>query len=816
MPNFIEKIKSKVQKIVDKANGNSLSQQLNAAVGERYVTEGIPELIRQASAESITLLKCDGALPLKSSDRVSIFGRCQIDYFFIGYGSGGDVKPPYKVSLLEAMREGQERGKWRLNEDLAQTYSAWRNKKENLPFDGWWGHWPMNYPEMPLDRSVVDKAAEDSDVAIVVIGRAAGEDRENTLEKGSYYLTDEEKNMLDLVTGAFDKVVVIMNLGNIMDMEWAEAYGERICAILFAWQGGMESGRSIADVLSGEINPCGKLPDTIARKYEDYPSSDNFGGKEYNEYVEDIFVGYRYFETFAKDKALYPFGFGLSYTDFSIALREFHADGDKVRCVVEVKNVGNCDGKEVAQMYVRCPQGKLGKPSICLVAFEKTEVLRPNESQLIALECNYYDFASFDDVGESGHLNSYILEKGTYGFFVGGDVRTENLAGEFVLDDDLLISALEGICDVRYPFERFKAVEKNGEVVLTKQSVPAGNTDMKKRILDDLPKANGFKGDKGYKFADVKSGRISLDEFISQLTNRELEALTRGGGGMNHPKGVEGNAGAYGGVIPSLEAKGVPCVITTDGPSGIRIGRYTALLPCGTALAATWNTRLVAKLYEAVGKEMLHYGVDVLLGAGMNIHRNPLCGRNFEYFSEDPLLTGKMASAFVNGVQSVGKAACVKHFACNNQETNRNYNDSRVSVRALREIYLKAFEICVKDSSPLNIMTSYNKINGVWSHYNYDLATTVLRKEWNFQGLVITDWWLRKGASEQFPKIKTHAYRVRAQVDVFMPGNHSRTCGKYKSDGSLLATLGKEGGITRGELERCAKNTLTLILKLDK
>ncbi len=816
MTRIIDKIISKIQKIVNQANGNSVSQEMNKAVGERYVTPGMPQLVRQASAESIVMLKNDGVLPLKSTDRVSIFGRCQIDYFYVGYGSGGDVKPPYKISLLQAMQEGEAQEKWQLNHDLAQTYQTWRDKKENQPFDGWWGHWPMNYPEMPLDGDYVRECAKSSDVAVAVIGRAAGEDRENTLEKGSYYLTDEEVSMLDKVTGAFEKTVVIMDCGNIMDMSWVEKYSDKLSAILFAWQGGMESGHSLADVLCGDVSPSGKMPDTVARRYEDYPSSDCFGALDYNEYREDIYVGYRYFETFAKDKVLYPFGYGLSYTQFAIGVKEFCAQDGKVNCTVEVTNVGDRAGREVVQMYVSCPQGKLGKPSRGLAAFQKTKTLQPGEREVLQLQCDYYDFASFDDTGDSGNLNSFVLESGEYNFFVGNSVRADMSAGKLKLNENIVFDKLNSICAVKDTFDRFKAVEENGELKLTKQPLAVGNDGMRERILAQLPNEIEYKGGQGHLFADVVSGKIDLDTFISQLDDKELEALTRGAGGMNYPNGVAGNAGAYGGIIPSLRQKGVPEIITTDGPSGIRIGRYTALLPCGTALAATWDSDLVNRLYQTLGREMCHYGSDVLLGAGMNIHRNPLCGRNFEYFSEDPILSGKMASAFVNGIQSTGKAACPKHFACNNQESNRIRNDSRISQRALREIYLKGFEICVKESRPLNIMTSYNKINGVWSHYNYDLATVVLREEWKWQGLVITDWWLRKSASPEFPKLKTHAYRVRAQVDVFMPGNHSRTNGKYKSDGTLLATLGKSGGITRGELQRTAKNLLSVALKIKK
>ena len=816
MTTFLDRLKAKIQKIADKMNGNSLSQESNVPIGERYVTKGLPELIRRSAAEGAILLKNNGVLPLTKDNKVSIFGRCQIDYFYVGYGSGGDVKPPYKVSLLQAAQERDRQGDFYLNKDLADIYTQWRNQKENLPFDGWWGHWPMNYPEMPLSREIVENAAKVSDVAIVVIGRAAGEDRENTLEKGSYYLTDEEINMLELVTGAFKKIVVVMDCGNLIDMAWSEKYGDKISALLFAWQGGMESGHSVFDVLCGDVNPCGKLPDTIARNYKDYPSSDCFGGEEYNEYKEDIFVGYRYFETFAKNKVLYPFGYGLSYTKFQILPKEFTFQATKINIVAEVKNIGDVAGREVVQLYVKCPFGKLGKADRTLVGFAKTGILQPGESQIVEIGCRLYNLASFDDTGITGNAHCYVLEEGKYEFYIGNSVRARLSAGEFELKKDKVAARLQGICNVKDSFERFKAEEKDGAVVLSYERVPLGEEDVKARILESLPQAVGYKGEQGYTFEDLKSEKVSLDAFVSQLSDEELEALTRGGGGMNAPQGVSGNAGAYGGIIPSLEKRGVPAIITTDGPSGIRIGRYTALLPCGTALASTWDMDLVRDLYKKVGEEMEHYGSDVLLGAGMNIHRNPLCGRNFEYFSEDPFLTGKMAVAFVEGVQKNGKAACPKHFACNNQESNRNYNDSRVSERALREIYLKGFEICVRESSPINIMTSYNKINGVWSHYNYDLATHVLRKEWKYDGLVITDWWMRKSSSPEFPKLNTHAYRVRAQVDVFMPGNHSRTSRKYKSDGTLLATLDQKDGITRGELERTAKNTLRAALRIKK
>jgi beta-glucosidase len=277
---------------------------------------------------------------------------------------------------------------------------------------------------------------------------------------------------------------------------------------------------------------------------------------------------------------------------------------------------------------------------------------------------------------------------------------------------------------------------------------------------------------------------------------------------MNSALGTPGNAGAFGGITQQLRDRGIPPMITADGPSGLRVKQYTSLLPCGTAIACTWNMPLVEEMFEKVGQEARHFGVDVILSPGMNIHRNVLCGRNFEYYSEDPLLCGKTAAAAVRGIQKGGTSACPKHFACNNQEVNRNHNDSRLSQRALREIYLKCFEIVVKEAMPQNLMTSYNKINGVWSHYNYDLVTTILRQEWGYTGNVVTDWWMCLSHSPEFPRLRNNAYRVRAQVDVLMPGALHRTQHKYVFDRQLLETLGKPMGLTRGELQRGAMNVL--------
>ncbi len=775
----MKKLKNKfgklMQRIIDRAMGNGLMQEETTADGERYMTPGIAELIRQAGAESCVLLKNDGTLPLSKEKEIAVFGRCQLDWFYVGYGSGGDVNAPYHVNLIDGLRNAG----LPLNAGVLNAYETWTQQEDNKADHGWWGHWPMNYPEMPLDAGLARTAAQTAGTAIVVIGRAAGEDRENTLTKGSYYLTEEERTMLNAVTAAFGKVVVLLNIGSIMDMSWTEEYGDKLSALMIVWQGGMESGNAVADVLTGNVTPCGKLSDTIARRYEDYPSSANFGGKAYNDYVEGVYVGYRHFDRHP-DKVLYPFGFGLSYTSFALKAESLRHTADETEAVVTVTNTGTLPGKEIVQLWCHAPAGRLDKPVRVLVAFAKTKNLAPGESETLTLRCGDKCLASYDET-----TSRFVLEAGEYRF-----TANDTEAGGFTLDEEITVEQCEPLCKT--------------------------SAALRERITSRLPKAIPVTGIRCYTLDDVKSGAITLDDFIARLSDEELEALSRGHGMMGSSLGVAGNAGAFGGVIESLRQKGVPPIITSDGPAGLRLKKYCALQPCGTALACTWNTELIEALSAKVGEEMIHYGVDVQLSPGMNIHRNPLCGRNFEYFSEDPLLSGKMAAATVRGVQSQGKAACPKHFACNNQETNRNKNDSRVSERALREIYLRNFEIVVKEAKPLTIMTSYNKVNGVWSHYNYDLVTTILRGEWGYTGCVITDWWMRKSKSPEFPKLRNNAYRVRAQVDVLMPGDIGHLAKQYKSDGSLLKTLGQPEGITRGELQRTARNVLTLALRLDK
>ena len=780
---------------------NGLSQSATDRDNEKKaVTPGMPELLRRAAADGAVMLENNGILPLKDGTRVALFGITGYESHYVGYGSGGDVNRPYAVSFADGIKNCD---RLTLDPTIESIYREW-NKKNPIN-NGFWGHWPFYFPEMPLDNTAVENARNKNEVAVAVIGRAAGESRDCKLQKGSYYLADDEIAMLDALAEEFDDIVILLNIGGIFDMSWIEKYKKVIGAILIVWQGGMEGGNAAADLLCGKAYPSGHLTDTIAKRYENYPSSANFGGKDFNEYKEDIYVGYRYFETFAKSKVLYPFGYGLGYTEFKISANAVEKSNDKFIFNVSVKNIGNTIGREVVQLYLSKPCGKLGNPEKILVAFVKTAELKSGESETIELIVEKNQLASYDE-----SKSAYITESGKYEFFLGKNIRENEAVFTFEQgEDEIDCQCVQASAPIEN-LEVMSAYEYNGKRIIKNRKARTKEYDLGKRILENLPEEIPQTGDKGFKLADVKSGKITMEQFVAQLNNNELEAISRGDYVMNSPLGAKGNAGAFGGVLQSLRAKGIKPVITTDGPSGIRLSACCSLLPIGTLLACSFDPQLVEEVYSAVAEEMFAKGSDVLLAPGMNIHRNPLCGRNFEYYSEDPYLTGKIAAAAVKGIQSHGASACPKHFACNNQEFRRNMNDSRLSERALREIYLKGFEICVREARPKNIMTSYNRINSVYGHYNYELCTAILRNEWGYKGNVITDWWMKNEKSPEFPLIRNQAYRVRAQVDVLMPGGGRIP--RRKPDGTLLESLGKDGGITLGELQRTACNVLRAVI----
>jgi beta-glucosidase len=774
---------------------------------------------RQAAAEGTVLLRNDGVLPLRASARVAVFGRVQLDWFAVGYGSGGDVKVPYIWNLLSGLVDAGVQ----VDRELADLYRSWT--AANPPaFDGTWGHWPHHFAEMPVTDAVVSDAADRSDLAMVVIGRAAGEARDSVLDAGSYYLTADERALLDRVTAHFARTVVVLDVGNVMDLGWLEEYGDRIAGLVWAWQGGMEGARAVAAVLTGEIPPSGRLTDTIARSYADYPSAANFGDPDVNVYAEDVFVGYRYFETFAPDRVLFPFGFGLGYATLETSVIEVARDGDSVRVRVEVRNTGvEHHGAETVQLYAAAPEfsgsgGALSTPARTLIAFAKSRTLAPGEIERLDLEIHLDDLASFDDGGATGHRNAWVLLPGAYRLLLGTDVRSAREVGVVDVPDLRVVRAcVEAAApDAGRPFERMVChAGTDGRSAVGWEPVPVATVSRAERVLGSLPPQMPDPGGAALHLDDVAAGAATIEVFVGQLSDDDLEALTRGDYTMHSALGVAGNAGVLGGVTESLRSRGVRPVTTTDGPSGIRVSAYASLLPSGTALASTWNVALVRELAALHAEEMVRKGSDVLLSPGMNIHRDPLCGRNFEYFSEDPVVTGRMAAAVVSGVQSRGVAACPKHFAANNQETNRTRNDSRVSQRALREIYLRGFEICVRESAPRVIMTSYNQVNGVWSHYHHDLVTVILREEWGYTGCVITDWWMEDAVDPDFPALSNSAYRVRAQVDVLMPGGVKTADGPQPyGDDSIRRSLAEPEGLTRAELQRTARNVLGLVLAL--
>ena len=768
-------------------------------------------LARQLTGEGCVLLKNDReTLPLHKGERVSVFGRIQLEYYKSGTGSGGMVNAPYVVSILDGL---QNCGDIQVDEEVTEKYRNWI--KEN-PFDhgAGWAMEPWCQKEMIPDEEFVKASSERSDVALIVLGRSAGEDKDSVAERGSYLLTEEEEKLLEMVCRYFERTAVILNVGSIIDMKWVKRYDPG--AVMYVWQGGSEGGDGIADVLTGKVSPSGKLADTIAYDIADYPSTADFGDKTRNFYTEDIYVGYRYFETAAKDKVMYPFGFGLSYTDFDIKVRSFEQNGSDMTVTAAVTNVGKTSGKEVVQVYYCPPAGYLGKSKMNLIRFAKTKVLMPGECQELSLRFPVNEMSSYDDDGRTGHRSCYVLEKGVYCIYAGSSVRDTIAAGTYDNSDTIVTEQLEEACAPVYPFERISISEDaDGKSVIGKESAPLRTVRPEDRIAQEkislaCEGRDRYVGDQGHKLSDVADGKVSMEDFIAQLSDKDLIYMTRGEG-MCSPKVTSGIAGAIGGVTDELKGFGIPIAGCSDGPSGIRMDCGTSAFsnPNGTLIACSFNTELTEKLYEMQGKELRKNKIDMLLGPGMNIHRNPLNGRNFEYFSEDPYLTGTMAAAELRGMHKYGVTGTLKHFACNNQETARHSADAVVSERALREIYLKGFEICIKETGCYSVMSTYGPVNGIWTGGNYDLLTTILRKEWGYTGIVMTDWWAKINDEGEEGRRENTAPMVRAQNDVYMVYSDSLTNSAHDNTEEGLA----EGKITRGELMRNGANLCRMLLR---
>lgn len=775
-------------------------------------------LSRKAAGEGMVLVKNENeTLPLAKGTKVALFGKGTIDYVKGGGGSG-DVTVAYIRNFYEGMKIKEAEGEVSLFHELPEFYE--KNVKEQYAA----GAVPGMTREPEVPDELVQKAKAYTDTAIITICRFSGEgwDRKcqiteegyelfedekkqielsaSIFENGDFCLTNGEAAMVEKVKANFKNVIVVMNVGGMVDTSWFKDCKE-IPAVLMAWQGGMEGGLAAADVVTGDVNPSGKLVDTYAATLEDYPSTENFHKSVYYvDYNEDIYVGYRYFETIpgAAEKVNYPFGFGLSYTSFETEVLGAEEKDGKIVVKAAVTNTG----KEVVQLYYGAPQGKLGKPAKELGAYRKTRLLQPGETQRVVLSFTVEDMASFDDLGKVAK-SAYVLEAGSYVFYVGNNVRDAkkldftydlaeaevtaqytSLAAPHKLEKRLLADGTyEALPTDNGPVEE-EGLERQDKLTL-EGFLPAVKAQERKSFgeLMEAAKTNP-------NLMNVVEGKETLDEFVDKLPTEALIHLL--GGQPN-----TGVANTFG--MGNLPEYGIPNIMTADGPAGLRIqpqcGVNTTAWPCATLLACTWDPELIEEIGKAGGEEVKENNIGIWLTPAVNIHRSPLCGRNFEYYSEDPLVAGKSGAAMVRGMQSEHIGASVKHFCCNNKETNRKDSDSRVSERALREIYLKAFEIIVKEADPYTIMSSYNLINGVQASENKDLLTGILRGEWDFKGMVTTDWW-------------THGEHYRETK----AGNDIKMANGYEE---RVQEAFEKGYITRDEIALCAKRILTMILRMD-
>ena len=772
-------------------------------------------LSRKAAGEGMVLLKNEhNILPFKKGTKIALFGVGSVDYTKGGGGSG-DVYCRYVHNVYDGFAEKQAEGKVEVFAPLGDFYREYAEtyrpvhkknleakvdeimaryeampdaqkeltKKEDLFLEDVTGVFTAHgvtwtdlellrgqdivrvqvnilLPQPEIPEKLFAEAADFADVAVLTISRYSSENCDRLAQPGDYYLSAEEQALYEKLKASFEAVIVVLNVCAIMDCEWF-AEDPKVPAALIAWQAGMEGGSAIADLLCGDVTPSGKLADTIAKDFADYPSSATFDEDEYYvNYYEDVYVGYRYFETIpgAKENVRYPFGFGLSYTDFSLTDLSGKEENGMITVSLLVTNTGTCRGREVVQIYYAAPQGKLGKPARALAAYVKTKLLQPGESEVVTLSFPVAQMASYDDLGKI-QKSAYVLEHGDYDIFVGTSVADVKKVWTYTMESDAVTEQLTARC---VPQKLAKRLLADG----TYEALPMEEWLQNYEIPEPVPE-------------------------LADLTDEELCNFLGGSPAI----GVCNTC-----CFPPLEKRGLPAQPTADGPAGIRLeekyGIPTTAWPSATLLACTWDPMLVEEIGACGGIEGRENGLTIWLTPALNIHRTPLCGRNFEYFSEDPYVSGTMAAAQVRGMQASGMACSIKHFACNNRELNRTKIDARVSERALREIYLKGFEICVKTADPWTVMSSYNPLNGVHTSENYDLLTGILRKEWGFGGMVTTDWGMKYDPVRE----------VMAGNDMKMPAGYPR---------ELFAAV-KNGTMSRSHLETCAMRMIGVYQKLNK
>lgn len=673
----------------------------------------------EAAREGIVLLKNEGrVLPLSRGETLNLFGK-GVHEFRIGAVGAGKINPRYCVNFIEAVRE---RADYQLNEELVDFY---RCDTDVVP------------PEDMLMR-----AKDLSDTAMVFLTRAAGENQDASTAKGAYYLSDEEEALLARVSKFFTKTIVILNVGYPIDITFAEKYG--IAGLVYPGFGGMLAGPALLDILTGTVNPSGKLPDTWAVDYSDIPASENFYDSKDKQrmdtdqavyldtcYEEGIYVGYRYFTTFGK-KAAYPFGYGLSYTSFVMKQDEIVFDGERLEMKVLVENTGKISGKEVVQVYVGKPETELEQPEKELVFFEKTKALHPGETQCIFVSVPVDVMTSYSEAKAA-----YIFSKGTYAVYVGNSVEAAQ-CGSFEQKETRVIRQVKGLLACRKDF-----------TVLSKKAPqdtwPTGNHS---GVVGDKTTFLPYQERRHYQvksdnaeicgkvtFEDVRRDLSCAEGFVARMSMEELARISvcsSAGWGM---EGI-GEAGS----VYRLEGYDLPYFPVSDGNSGVNLNIKNIGMPSGVTLCATFNKELSEKTGRVIGEEAKALGIPLLLAPAFNIHRNPLNGRQPEYFSEDPYLSGIMAGFYAKGMESAGVGSCYKHVLGNNCESARKRNQSLIPERAVREIYFRTYEYAMKVHMPASVMTAYNAVNGCPTAADEELIMGFLREENGFDGFVMTDW----------------------------------------------------------------------------
>lgn len=798
------------------------------------------ELHRQvayrAATEGIVLLENDGTLPI-SCGKVAMYGA-GVEYTIKGGTGSGEVNERHSVSILEGMETaGFEITTKKWLTDYASEYENGLRELEekiksslkNLDLHTYLSVFLQSY-HYPFGRLITDQDLKDSDTdtCIYIVARQSGEGTERKLDNYDFQLSDIEKQNIRFCTEHYKKTIVVLNIGSSFDTSFMDEI-PGINALIYLCQLGTAGGTAFADILTGKVTPSGKLTDTWVKSYADVPFGMDYsylnGNLENENYREDIYVGYRYYDSF-QITPRYPFGYGLSYTTFDIQYQDIIKDIDAISVSVKVTNTGACySGKEIVQLYVSCPQGRLSKEYQRLCAFAKTSILAPGQEENLTLQFPLSALTSYDET-----LAAFILEAGTYLIRIGGNSQQTTICAAIDIEKEICLSKHKNICPVQTPLKTLTppaihlpdADSIDDHIIITPHDVATVTY-----LYNELPVTTERK----------------LTEKLKTLTVKERIQLVVGAGmkDMLMNSSYIKVPGAAGNTTSSLLGKGIVNIALADGPAGLRIQRrstigkngtakmvdmqidmmkyfpeifkkflcgnpdkepvyyqFTTAFPVATAMAQTWNLNLLEEMGNAVAEEMQEYGVTFWLAPALNIHRNPLCGRNFEYYSEDPLLSGKMAAAITKGVQKhSGCFVTIKHYCGNNQEENRNHVSSNMTERALREIYLRGFEIAVRESNAKGLMTSYNKINGIYANNSKDLLTHVLRQEWGFDGLVMTDWTATaKGQSDP-------AKCIESGNDLLMPGS--------SSDKKRIKKAIRDGKLTRRDLNRCAGRVLDAI-----